>query len=82
MRKANLRKHIDCQTDNTGQVAIGTNQEPKASEGSTNVVELVWKYFQDEIRQALLEVQEALGDESLDRGTSSGRNRKENERDP
>jgi hypothetical protein len=70
MRKANLRKHIDCQTDKTGEVAIGTNQEPKTSQGSTDLVELVWKHFQDEIRQALLEVQEALGDESLNRGTS------------
>jgi hypothetical protein len=61
MRKANLRKHIDCQTDNTGQVAIGTNQDPKASQGSTDLVELVWKYFADEIREALIEVQQSIG---------------------
>jgi hypothetical protein len=61
MRKANLRKHIDCQTDNTGQVAIGTNQDPKASPGSTDLVELVWKYFADEIREALIEVQQSIG---------------------
>lgn len=40
------------------------NQAP-ASPESENLVQLVWKYFEDVIRQTLIEVEESLSSEKI-----------------
>jgi hypothetical protein len=79
MRKANLRKHIDSHPGNLVDVESDIGQARQAYPESTDLAELVFKHFEDEIRETLIEVQESLADRDWNQHLG---NRKENERVP
>lgn len=65
MRKANLRKHIDSHPGNLVDVESDIGQARQAYPESTDLAELVFKHFEDEIRETLIEVQESLADREI-----------------
>jgi hypothetical protein len=59
MRKAISEKHRRALSGN----AVAAETKQQGARDPTNLAQLVWKHFEDEIREALMEVQETLAAE-------------------
>jgi len=61
MPTSSSKKHRDDPENSVGS----TDDQLQASPESTDLTQLVWKHFEDEIRQTLIEVEESLSNEKV-----------------
>jgi hypothetical protein len=66
MRKVSLKKHIDSPRGNIVDPEADGKRDRQPSPDSMDLAELVWKYFEADIREALIEVQESMAKPDAD----------------